>query len=99
MKIIYVPCKNNDEACKIAEHLVDKKFAFCVNIIPKIYSYYMWKGVLQENSEALMLIKTHKSFGIIEREVRRLHSYETPAIIEMKTGKINLDYLVHSRMH
>jgi len=44
---------------KIANHVVKKKFAACVNIT-KISSVYSWKGKIENQSEYLALFKTTK---------------------------------------
>jgi periplasmic divalent cation tolerance protein len=97
MRIIYVPCMDEDEAKTIGKLVVDKKLAFCANIIPKMYSCYFWKGELKENTEALLLLKTNEDFDKVKREIESLHNSDTPAIIEIPIGKVNEKYLNWSK--
>ena len=49
-----------EEGESIANILVEKHLAACVNIIPKINSVYRWEGQIQSESEVLLIIKTTK---------------------------------------
>jgi periplasmic divalent cation tolerance protein len=81
LSIVYVPCKNEDEAKKISRSLMDNNLAPCTNIVP-ISSIYNWKGKAIENSEVVVLIKTIKDkLPLIEEQVKKLHSYEVPCIL------------------
>ena len=42
----------------IASTLVTEQLAACVNIIPGITSIYRWKGSVEQDQEALLLVKT-----------------------------------------
>jgi periplasmic divalent cation tolerance protein len=80
--IILSTTGSEDEASKIAEHLVSNRLAACVNIIPSITSVYRWKGEMNSDREILMVIKTDASrFEEIKTAVRNMHSYETPELI------------------
>jgi periplasmic divalent cation tolerance protein len=80
--IILSTTGSEDEASKIAEHLVSSRLAACVNIIPSITSVYRWKGEMNSDREILMIIKTDASrFEEIKTAVRSMHSYETPELI------------------
>jgi len=82
MIINYITCKNKAEAKKIANQLLKKKLIACANIFP-IDSLYKWKGKLQTDKEAVLLVKTTKN---IEKEVKKLHSYECPCIIRINAA-------------
>ena len=82
MRVIYVPCKNSKEARFIAKSLVERRLAVCVNIIPAILSVYRWKGKVEEEKEALVIIKTKSE--LVDKAVsdlKKIHSYKTPEII------------------
>ncbi len=82
MKIIYVPCKDSSEAKLIARSIIEAKLSACVNIIPSIFSVYRWKGKIEEQKEALIIIKTRSN--LVDRvvsHIQRIHSYNTPEII------------------
>jgi periplasmic divalent cation tolerance protein len=67
------------EANRLAEMLVGAQLAACVQILPHVNSVYRWKGMIERETEVLLIAKTARSkFEKVEREVRALHSYETP---------------------
>ncbi len=69
------------EAENIAEELVQKRLAACVNIMP-IRSYFRWENKLSIEGEELMLIKTvEKMVDQIKLTISQLHSYQVPEII------------------
>jgi periplasmic divalent cation tolerance protein len=72
------------EAERIAEMLVVRKLAACVQMLPEMQSIYVWQGKVQRDREVLLLAKTTRAnFDELEQEVRAIHSYETPEIIAL----------------
>ena len=63
MKIyfIYVTFGSLTKAKKLGNKLVKKKLAACTNIIPTIYSTYVWKNKTMIDKECSMIVKTSKS--------------------------------------
>ena len=79
--LIYSTFKNLKEAKRIGRQLVKNKLAACTNIIPTIYSTYVWKKKTMVDKECSMIIKTtkfkvKKAIKFIVRE----HSYDCPAV-------------------
>ena len=80
--VVFMTTANADEARRIADRLVEAQLAACVQILPEIVSVYRWRNEVQRESEVLVLAKTTAArFEELEREVRAIHSYETPEII------------------
>lgn len=72
-----------EEAHRLAEELVARKLAACVQVVP-ITSYYVWEERSHRDSEWLLLIKTTVSrYGDVEDFIRRHHSYEVPEIVQI----------------
>jgi periplasmic divalent cation tolerance protein len=71
-----------DEGHRLAESLVERGVAACCNVIDTVQSYYVWKGKLEKDDEALLVIKTTRAAS---RElialVKELHSYDLPEVI------------------
>lgn len=81
-QIIFCTCPDNDTAEKIARLLVKTNKAACVNILPGISSFYIWKGEIESATEHLLLIKANKNhYQAIETTIRDHHPYELPEII------------------
>lgn len=92
--VVLVTAKDGREASRIARALVDKKLAACCNIVKGVRSIYRWEGAVQDESEALMIIKTRRELlGALEVEVKRLHSYSTPEIIALNITAASDAYL------
>jgi len=71
-----------DEAGAIATALVEQRLAACVQIIPQVQSVYRWQGKVEQASEWLCLVKTHRRLITqVEAEICLLHSYDCPEII------------------
>ena len=79
--LIYSTFKDFKEAKKIGGELVKNKLAACTNIIPVIYSTYVWKKKTMVDKECSMIIKTAESK--VKKAIKfiaRNHSYDCPAI-------------------
>lgn len=76
---------SSEEAARLAESLVEKHLAACVQILPGIESVYRWQGKVERQREVLLIAKTTSAkFEALEKEVRALHSYETPEIVALQ---------------
>jgi periplasmic divalent cation tolerance protein len=92
--IIFVTCRSKKEADTIALSILKKRLASCANIIPGIDSRFWWNGKLDRSREFLIMVKTiAKNFRRVEREVKRIHSYEVPEIIAVPIAAGSKDYL------
>lgn len=82
--VVLITTGSYGEALKIARTLLEEKLAACVNIVPEVFSLYWWEGKVQEDKEALLIVKTTASaFPALEGRVRELHSYTVPEIIAL----------------
>jgi len=91
MILNYITCKDKKEAKNIANHLMKKKLIACANIFP-IESLYKWKEKLENNKEIVLLAKTtNKKSNTVEKEVKKIHSYDIPCIIKIN-ATANKDY-------
>src|ERR1700752_2374102 len=92
--IVFMTASNGEEAARLADMLVGSHLAACVQILPEMESVYRWQGKIERAPEILLLAKTTKSkFEELEREVRALHSYETPEIIAVPVVAASAPYL------
>ena len=67
---------------KLAEALIQKRVAACVNIMAPCRSVYRWKGAVQHDEEHPVLIKTtRESYAALEAAIREAHPYELPEIV------------------
>ena len=93
-RIVFVMAANEAEASAMARALVEERLAACVNLITAVRSIYRWRGVIEESSECLMLIKTSsRCYQELERRIKQLHSYEVPEIVAATLTNGSADYL------
>jgi len=86
------PC--GAKAKKIAEFIISKKLAACVNIIPKIDSFFRWQAKVDKAKESLLVIKTKKAlFGELVKAIKSKHPYEVAEIIALPIILGNKEYL------
>lgn len=79
---------------RLAEALVAKRLAACVNILAPCRSVYRWQGEVQHDEEHPVLIKTTpERYAQLEVEIRSLHPYELPEIIAVPIERGLPDYL------
>jgi len=82
--VVLMTAANGEEAARLADLLIGAHLAACVQILPEMESVYRWQGKIERQPEILLIAKTARSrFDELEREVRALHSYETPEIIAL----------------
>jgi len=93
-RIVLSTAGSEDEARKIARHLVDNQLAACVNIVPQIESIYRWQGKVESSTEWLLLIKTTAArFPAVRDALRELHSYDLPECLAISIEDGSADYL------
>src|SRR5215207_205203 len=92
--VVFMTAASGEEATRLAEMLVGAHLAACVQILPEMESVYRWEGKIERQLEVLLLAKTTKAkFEDLEKEVRALHSYETPEIIAVPLAAGSTPYL------
>ncbi|HEX8137383.1 MAG TPA: divalent-cation tolerance protein CutA [Pyrinomonadaceae bacterium] len=92
--LVLMTAGSKEEAARLAEMLVGARLAACVQIMPEMESIYHWQGQIKRDPELLLLAKTTQAkFEELEREVRALHSYETPEIIALPIMAASIPYL------
>src|SRR3982750_643479 len=73
---------------RLAELLVEKHLAACVNILAPCRSVYRWKDAVQHDEEHPMLIKTTaERYPALEQALREGHPYELPEIIAVSVER------------
>jgi len=94
-RVVFVTCGTLREGTKIARRVVQKRLAACVNVLRSpMNSYYTWKGKLEVAREYLLVMKTSsKRLAELEKEVKRLHSYEVPEFIAIPVAAGSKDYV------
>jgi periplasmic divalent cation tolerance protein len=93
-RIVLTTAGSEEEAARIARHLVERGLAACVNIAPQVTSVYRWKDKVEEAREWLLMIKTTAGvFGQVRQAIADLHSYNLPECICLTIEDGSPDYL------
>jgi len=91
---VYITCGSLSEAKKIAHSVVDEKLAACANIFPSVVSIYEWDGDVQEEQECVLIFKTtEEKTELLQKKVKKMHSYTTPCIIVLPIEGGDEDFL------
>lgn len=82
--VVFSTCSSQGEAEKIASALVEKRFAACVYLIPRVQSIYRWRGAVERSEEIVLVIKSSRElFDRLQGELLKMHSYEVPEVIAL----------------
>jgi len=92
--VVFITAGTREEAQKIANTLLERRKAACVNIVPRVDSYFWWQGRLDTEQEALLIVKTKASLmDDLVGLVKEIHSYDVPEVIALPIVGGNQAYL------
>jgi periplasmic divalent cation tolerance protein len=92
--IVFVTVPDVDAGARLGRALVEERLAACTNIVPGLRSIYLWKGAIEDSSEALCLVKTRGAlFEPLKRRIAELHPYDVPEILAVEPVKGSEPYL------
>jgi periplasmic divalent cation tolerance protein len=82
--VILSTCATEEEAERLARALVEERLAACVNVVPRVRSYYRWKGQIESAGECLLVIKSSRGlFANLCAALEKAHSYEVPEVLAL----------------
>lgn len=91
--LITTPSKEVGE--KIANALLEKKLAACVNMMAPIFSLYTWEEEIHRDDEVLLIVKSRAD--LFESDlipvVQAVHPYDVPEIIALPILMGSANYL------
>ena len=92
--VVLSTCGSEEEAVRIAKRLIDEHLAACVNLIPRIRSFYRWQDKVEDSAEWLMVIKTSRErFAALRTVLEAAHSYELPEVLALPVVDGSPNYL------
>ena len=92
--VVFITTPTQEEAKRLADRLVEASLAACVQILPEMESVYRWAGKVERQNEHLLIAKTTaERFAELEKEIRALHSYDTPEIVSFPLTAGSPEYL------
>jgi periplasmic divalent cation tolerance protein len=73
------------DAGPIVKTLIQERLAACIHVMPPMTSFYRWKGVVEEDREQQLVIKTTadraSALGV---RLQELHPYELPELVVLE---------------
>lgn len=92
--VVMTTVGTEQEANLLAEELLDRRLAACVNIVSGVRSHYRWRGAICKDSEYLLIIKTvADGYDELAATIRHLHSYEQPEILSLAVDRGDAGFL------
>ncbi len=80
--VVLVTAPSAEKAAELGRALVSERLAACANVVPGIRSIYWWEGKVEDEPEALVLLKTTRArFEALRDRVLALHPYQVPEVV------------------
>ncbi len=82
LMMVYVTAASRAEALQLGRALVDERLAACANVLDGMTAIYHWEGKLQEEDEAVLILKTRADrLADLTARLIELHSYDLPCVV------------------
>jgi periplasmic divalent cation tolerance protein len=82
--VVLVTTPTAEKAAELARALVEERLAACGNVVPGVRSIYRWEGKVQDDVEALLVLKTTRArFEALRERVLALHPYAVPEVLAL----------------
>jgi len=81
-RVVLTTAGSSEEAHKIAQALVERRLAACVNVVGPMTSIYRWQGNVERAQEWLLVVKTTAGVAdAVGDAIKELHSYDLPECV------------------
>jgi len=93
--VVLITVPSEEIAEKIANALLEKSLAACVNIVAPIRSLYTWEEKICEDEETLLIVKSRAELfeNQLVPAVQDTHPYQVPEIIALPILMGSKNYL------
>jgi periplasmic divalent cation tolerance protein len=92
--VVLSTCASEQEGEKLARMLLEARVAACVNVVPRVRSFYHWKGALETADECLLVIKSTRGlFAALRAVLEQGHSYEVPEVVALQIVEGSENYI------
>jgi periplasmic divalent cation tolerance protein len=86
---LVLTCGSWQEAQAIADSLLEKNLVACVEFM-EVKSSYLWnKSVSKADEIKLIMLTKPNNFNEIEKQVKKLHSYDTFVLQSLPVSKVS----------
>ncbi len=92
--VVLVTAPSAEKAAELGKALVSERLAACASVVPGIRSVYWWEGKVQDEAEALVVLKTTRTrLPALRDRVLALHPYQVPEVVALPIEGGNEKYL------
>lgn len=91
---LYVTVPSKEEGIRIGHVLVKANLAACANVMDNVTSVFSWQGETQEESEAIIFVKTRAA--LIEDATTTIikeHEYDCPCVVALPITDGNAEFI------
>lgn len=93
-RIAFTMFESPEQAKHFARHIVERRFAACVNLVENVHSVYRWKEKIESTPEVLVIIKTTvERIDTLKDVLSAFHSYQVPEFIVLEIEEGGAAYL------
>ena len=93
MIVVMTTVPNQEEGESLAERIVERRLAACVQVLPEMRSFYVWEGAVQSEPEHLLLIKTTaEKWDELCEFITTNHTYTVPEIVAVEAKRVSGPY-------
>jgi periplasmic divalent cation tolerance protein len=94
MLVVMTTAPTTEEGEALAQKIVEARLAACVQVLPRMTSFYFWNNAVQKDAEHLLLIKTlPEKFDELREFIQTNHSYDVPEIVALSADRVSDGYL------
>ncbi len=92
--VVLVTAPSAEKAAELGRAVVSERLAACASVVPGLRSIYWWEGKVQDEAEALLLLKsTRARFDALRDRVLELHPYQVPEVVALPVEAGSRAYL------
>jgi periplasmic divalent cation tolerance protein len=92
--VVLVTAPDAEAAIDLTRKLLAEGLVACGNVLPGVTSVYRWEEEVHEDSEVLLVLKTHRSrLDELVRRVPELHPYDVPEVLALEVTAGHPAYL------
>jgi periplasmic divalent cation tolerance protein len=82
VRVVFVTVGDKESGLALARQVVDEGLAACANLLPGVTSVFEWDGIMREEAEILLILKTSASRAArLAERVAELHTYDVPEVL------------------
>ncbi|MBT8362623.1 MAG: divalent-cation tolerance protein CutA [Desulfobacterales bacterium] len=92
--IVTTTCETGEDAQRLAQLLLKKRLAACVQVSSPVQSFYWWQSEIAADGEFLITMKSERRlFDRVASTIKDHHPYDVPEIVATEIVAIDNDYL------